>query len=392
MAAPLIAGGALLLAFLVGSNMPVSVKTHEIVELHSRNTLTQGALVEQLSQQRVVLVGEQHDDPHQHGVQLQVIQALHQKHGLVAVGMEQFPRHLQPVLDRWSAGALSEEAFLDETEWYFTWGMEPELYLPILRYVRDHHLPLLALNVKRSIIAEIREKGLDKLDPTQRQQLPTPAPPAQAYRHYLQDILAAHHPQMPLKGSAESFIQAQTTWDTVMAQGLYDWAQRHPNGIAIGLAGTGHIEFGYGIPHQLKALGLTQIATVIPWSSGSDGIKPDSGDYAWGTPIMERVEQPPPVRLGILLEEAAKSAHGPVEIAQVMPNSIAEGAGMQAKDRIIALEGQATLSNHHLVRLLRQHHWGDTLTLTLVRDGQQQSLTVQLPTDPPKPKPHHGSP
>ncbi|MEG3639510.1 ChaN family lipoprotein [Magnetococcus sp. PR-3] len=388
MPAPLVVGGAFLLAILVGKNMPVSVNTDEIVDLKKREAISQAALTDALSQFRVVLVGEQHDDPYQHNVQLQVIRALHQKHGQVAVGMEQFPRHLQPVLDRWSQGELTEDQLLDQTQWYFTWGMDPELYLPILRYVRDHKLPLLAINVKRSTIAQIREKGLENINEVTRQSLPKPAEAPEAYRTELTTIFESHIHSMMVKGSTDQFIEAQTTWDAVMADGLLKWAEKNPNGIAIGIAGTGHIEFGYGIAHQLKSRGLDQVASVIPWTSGHDWIEQQAGDYAWGTQPMERGKVPPPVRLGIVLEDESQTANGPVEVRKVMPDSIAEKAGFKIKDRITALDGHATETNHHLVRLLRQHNWGDALTLTIEREGKEQPLPIQLPKEAPKPKRH----
>ena len=49
--------------------------------------------------------------------------------------MEMFPRRLQPVLDRWVAGGLSEAEFLKQAEWDRVWHYDPQLYLPILHFL-----------------------------------------------------------------------------------------------------------------------------------------------------------------------------------------------------------------------------------------------------------------
>jgi uncharacterized iron-regulated protein len=40
----------------------------------------------------------------------------------MVLGFEMFPRRVQPVLDRWSKGELSESDFLREVDWAQIWG------------------------------------------------------------------------------------------------------------------------------------------------------------------------------------------------------------------------------------------------------------------------------
>ncbi len=67
-----------------------------------------------LAANAVVLLGEKHDEAEHHRWQLHTMAVLHCLRDDVVLGFEMFPRRVQPVLDRWSKGELSEAAFLEE--------------------------------------------------------------------------------------------------------------------------------------------------------------------------------------------------------------------------------------------------------------------------------------
>lgn len=60
----------------------------------------------------IVLLGEYHDEDDHHRWQVQTLAALHLLRPNMVIGFEMFPRRMQPVLDRWVAGALSVKEFL----------------------------------------------------------------------------------------------------------------------------------------------------------------------------------------------------------------------------------------------------------------------------------------
>ena len=46
---------------------------------------------------------------------------------------------------------------------------------------------------------------------------------------------------------------------------------RHDGGpLIVGIMGSGHIEFGDGVPHQLAALGVSDVAIALPWRTDTD--------------------------------------------------------------------------------------------------------------------------
>ena len=71
------------------------------------------------SDARIVYVGETHDNPASHRQELAVLQALDRRYpGGAALGMEMFTPAQQEVLDRWSAGELTEKEFLKTVRVY----------------------------------------------------------------------------------------------------------------------------------------------------------------------------------------------------------------------------------------------------------------------------------
>ncbi len=69
-------------------------------------------------------------------------------------------------------------------------------------------------------------------------------------------------------------------------------------------------------------------------------------------------------------------------VLQVVPNSPAQKAGLQAGDVITAVDGQSLSSQQPLNDLVQQKKPGDSLALQVQRGSQKLSLNVTLGTNP----------
>jgi serine protease Do len=67
-----------------------------------------------------------------------------------------------------------------------------------------------------------------------------------------------------------------------------------------------------------------------------------------------------------------------VAIVRVGANSPASRAGLRARDFVTALDGDAIRDQNDLLRLLRAHRPGDTVTLSVVRGTERIQVRVQL--------------
>jgi uncharacterized iron-regulated protein len=102
----------------------------------------------------VVLLGESHDEAEHYRWQLHTIAALVSRRPDMVLGFEIFPRRIQAVLDRWSKGELNEADFVQEVDWTEIWSTDAEFHLPLFHFAL-HRLPMLALNVDRTISQRI---------------------------------------------------------------------------------------------------------------------------------------------------------------------------------------------------------------------------------------------
>lgn len=213
-------------------------------------------LLRHLATRRAVLLGEQHDIAEIHRWQLQVVTCLHLLQPGLAVGFEMFPRRLQPVLDRWVAGALRTQDFLREVEWAHVWGFPPEIYLPLFHFCRQQGVRMLALNCHRPLVTQIGKEGWDGVPPEARDGMTPAAPPTPGHRAYIARLTGRAEADI-----TDRFLRAQQVWDRAFACNI---AAALAEGVplVVGIIGRGHLDFGHGTPHQLAALGVAETSVL----------------------------------------------------------------------------------------------------------------------------------
>ncbi|HTD76049.1 MAG TPA: trypsin-like peptidase domain-containing protein, partial [Chloroflexota bacterium] len=97
------------------------------------------------------------------------------------------------------------------------------------------------------------------------------------------------------------------------------------------------------------------------------------------------------IRYGALTPAAAAqlgvSVQNGVVIGGVVPGSPAASAGLRPRDVITAIDGQQLSDESSLAEILSQKKPGDTVTLTVIRGGQQQDVSATLGDAPQTPSP-----
>ena len=71
------------------------------------------------------------------------------------------------------------------------------------------------------------------------------------------------------------------------------------------------------------------------------------------------------------------NAYG-VYVVEVVKGGPAERAGLQSGDRIVSIDGTEIASKDDLGTLMQKHAAGDTLNITIARNGQMQTVSVTL--------------
>ena len=371
---------SLLLSVQVLASDCIPVGTWAISSAHGAVQASAHDVLLSVAKRSVVLLGEQHERAEHHRWQLQTLAALLAQRDLV-LGFEMFPRRVQPVLDRWVAGELSEKEFLDATEWEKVWGFAAKYYLPLFHFARLNRIPMLALNVDRSLIRVLGRKGTEAVPEALREGV---GEPAAASPTYLRDLHAVYleHPESAKATLGDPdfrrFVQAQLTWDRAMAEGIRDALASHPRRQVVAVMGRGHTAQG-AVPHQLRDLGIADVAVLLPWehSTECECLTPEIATAVFGVEAPRAAAQEPArPRLGVVLGSADG---GEVRIDRVVSGSIAESSGLRSGDVLLTVAGGAVKTVSDVQRAVQRQAPGTWLPLRVSRDGAELELVAKFP-------------
>ena len=311
----------------------------------------------------------------------------------MVIGFEMFPRRVQPVLDRWVAGELTEAEFLQQAEWGKVWSMPAELYLPLFHFARLNRIPMLALNIDAELTRRIADKGWDGVPEGEREGVGRPAAALPAYEDFLFEI-HSQHAQMrmhgkdkarPARGDAafRNFVESQLAWDRAMAEAMVAGRARHAAAdgslpLVVGIMGNGHVRHGHGVAHQLAALGEPSVGQLMPVEAATPCAELPAGlaDAVFAVPAL-RQPPPPPPRLGVGLEDA----EGGIRIAELTAGSLAERTGLRRGDLITEAAGAPVKRSGQLIGLIRRQPAGTWLPLQVMREGKAVEVVVRFPRE-----------
>ena len=342
----------------------------------TRRERPESEVIRDAARSRIVLLGELHDRADHHRWQLQTVSALAARRPVV-LGFEMFPRRTQAVLDRWVAGELDSGTLLRESDWQGVWGFPAPLYLPLFEFARLNRAPMRALNVDRALVSRVGREGWAAVPVGAREGVSDPAPPTSAYRTMLAEAMAAHGGEAaPSDAGMQRFVEAQLTWDRALAEGLVAAARAYPDALIVGIMGTGHLEHGYGVPHQLSALGERNVTVLLPWDVDRDctRLTPDLADAVFGiVPAVESADGTP--HLGVILAPGASG----VRVAGVTPGSVAADAGLRRGDVILEAGGAHIATAADLRAVVDVQAPGTWLPLRIRRGGRTREIVARFP-------------
>lgn len=241
--------------------------------------VTFGQMLDELAKADFVCVGESHDSLLHHRIQLQLIQALYAVDPRLGVGMEMFQKPYQSALDGYGQGSIGEEEMLAATEYRTRWGYEWLLYQPIVKFCQANGVPIAALNATRELTRRIREVGVEGLKPEEKAELAGIDFQVKAHRDHWFERLAAMHGQGDApKEQKEKGYAIMTVWDGYMAKSAAEFLKARGLRRMVVLAGSGHVDRGFGIPDRAAGLAKGKAASV-KIVTGDEKAEADLADF-----------------------------------------------------------------------------------------------------------------
>jgi uncharacterized iron-regulated protein len=368
--------------------LPQPLVDGDIFHLPSGYRVSHETVVDHAVRAQVIYVGETHDNPASHRVQEAILRALAGSNpGRVALGMEMFTPSQQPVLDKWSAGELSEKEFLRQVDWYATWRIDFALYRDLLTFCRDQGIKILALNAEPSIRKLLSRTAVEDLSLEDQARLPEMDFNDPHYRSMLTAILSGH----PMgHGDTNGFERVQTLWDETMAANLADYltSQGSSHQVVV-VAGSNHINYGFGIPRRLfRRLPVNYLLVGTTETEEAKQLNPDRMMNVQ-TPEIPLLPyhflyvsnyEPLPrtgVKLGVIVTPEEVSRQG-VMISKLLPDSAAAAHDLRSGDILLRIDGQSLGDRLDLTYALADKDIGDTATFDVLRDNTEIRIEVKF--------------
>ncbi len=259
-------------------------KIGQILDLKSGEVFSFDQLIEQIASKDLIFIGEVHDNPEHHLIQVQILQALMDRFGPVTIAMEFFPKSQQPTLDRYLQGELTESEFLRAVNWKGGWSFDYHFYRPLMLLARRNALGILAINASRDTVKKVARHGLQSLEIDERNKLAKDIDlNNEAHRDYLRKVYAQHgHRELK---KFNYFYEAQCVWEDTMAQNLAEYLRENREKLVV-FVGNGHIVNKFGIPDRTIRRFPVSMVTIMPYPlNESEAIRKETADYVWLTAV-----------------------------------------------------------------------------------------------------------
>lgn len=350
-----------------------------------------------------ILMGESHTNPCDHAVQTRLIEALAKSGQRFSIGLEMLPVTSQSVLDRFNARGITAGDLGEEVGWEKLWGYSYALYKPIFELAEKFDLPVIALNIPRQTLVTFRDKGNMGLGEADRNALPRriiPASPAQKAALEMQvglhqsmrtptaapkdtpaadaktpGVMPREAPSM--NDMAEKFYLVQALWDSMMAEQALAWKERLARPMLI-LAGSGHVEHGWGIEYRLRTLDPKAVCLSVMPVRDAEDFKAQTDTSQRPMPAEQvyfycAAQHKSRLGMNILFEEKA------MRVESVEPGSKADIAGLMAGDVLVEAAGRPLTEAMDLhFAAMAASRQNKPLELTVQRAGQTVHLAIPL--------------
>lgn len=245
----------------------------QIIDLHSGAHLTPEQLVTRLANAPRVLVGEQHDNPDHHALQLWLLRALEQRREQGSLLLEMLAQGQQPLADD-VAQQLKEGMQIDDLPKALEWsnGWPWALYGPIVRHGLVQDYGLRAANLDRAEIMTIyRQQPVLQGDASTAESV---------QKTLLEQIRESHCDKLPIS-QLPAMLAVQQQRDRRMAERLLKAPVP-----AMLLAGSYHVRRDLGVPLHLRDLGAPDSTEVLILSEVGKPVTAEQADYVWYTAAL----------------------------------------------------------------------------------------------------------
>ena len=296
---------------------PIAPRALFMFEGSTGRSLGWADVMEAASRADAVFIGERHDDPTAHRVQLAVYQDLLAGYPGTAVALEHLERNEQPTVDAYLRGEVTADAFIDSTgsrDWAGKDTWVP-FFQPLVDAAREGDAPVIAANAPRDDVRRAREdghaamaartdegRGLYDLPVTERSGFGASDWNGrwQAYQSRFRAIMSGEGEDPDSADARERLDRvflSQSTWDGTMGASAAKALDAGAPKVVL-CAGCFHVERDGGTVLQFEARRpMASVLTITVIDASSDRLREDDRGAAdvviYGFPVARKPREEP---------------------------------------------------------------------------------------------------
>ena len=220
---------------------------YTIYDAVQHKEITLAALIDQIPSGSILIFGEQHDDSTGHILESRIFEMLSQKfNNDIVLTMEMLESDIQPVVDEYLSGLISEKNFRKEAR---TWNNYDD-YRPLIEYARQQGIRIVAANAPARYVNLVTRRGLSALQELSRQSkkyiapLPVDTLNGDYHTRFLEAMGGHAIPGMHL-------YESQNLWDATMAYFIHKAQRKYKPAVVMQLNGRFHSDYHSGIAERL---------------------------------------------------------------------------------------------------------------------------------------------
>jgi uncharacterized iron-regulated protein len=201
-------------------------------------------MIRMLKEKDIVLIGEFHNNPISHWMELEITRDLKESRELV-LGAEMFEADNQEAVDKYLAGQLSPKGLDSNAR---LWKNYSTNYAPLINFAKENHLRFAATNIPRRYASLVAKGGFEKLD-----SLPLPE------KNWIAPLPIDYDPALPGYKKMLEMMPGHTGANLPKAQAIKDATMAYfilqyynPGNLFIHYNGAYHLENYEGILWYLK--------------------------------------------------------------------------------------------------------------------------------------------
>lgn len=249
-------------------------QSYKIYDVKNKKTTSLDELIKNIKNTNVLIFGEEHNDSTGHLLEAEIFKKMQLSYPGTTLSMEMFATDVQPVINEYLSGLISEKNFIKEAR---AWNNYQD-YKPLIEFAKLNKLDVTGANIATRYSNAVTFSGLQKLNdfPATSKSFLPPLPIDTATGRYHEkfiETLGGHN-----MGGMKVY-QTQNLWDAAMAWSIAKYAKTYPERKILQLNGRFHSDEKLGTLAQLKKYAPKLNVVNISCFAAADFNDPQWKDY-----------------------------------------------------------------------------------------------------------------